>query len=147
MCGPIFLSFFIFQKTFAENKKNLQGSKSEFLSPPALKADEYAIFLDESYQVFKTKKFQGLELSEDCVKNNKPKCLAFEFAQIKPKNLTVKYEGYNNFAAIHCASVNGKNLIALDSKNNQYNFCQFSDKSLVNSWSMYYKSFPNKPIK
>lgn len=120
----------------------IKQKQSEFPSPPIFKDDEYAIFLDESYKVFKTKKIEGLEISENCFKGNKPKCESYEFAQIKPKNLSIKYQGFNNMASIHCEAIGGRNLLALDNKKNHYNFCKFGDQSLVNSWSMYYKHFP-----
>ena len=122
-------------------------SKDQFPSPPQIKDDEYAIFIEDAYQVFKTKNFEKLELSESCFKNAKPKCEAYEFAQIKPKDLSIKVPGLNNKSAIHCEAIGGRNLLALDNKNNQYNFCRFGDGSMVNSWSMNYKHFPQNVIK
>ena len=121
--------------------------KTEFAVPPQFKDDEYAIFLDESYKIFKTKKFEKLELTEACfAKSARPKCMAYEFAQIRPKKLEMKAPGLNNMSAIHCDEVGGRNLLALDNKNNQYNFCRFDDGSMVNSWSMHYKFFPAKTV-
>ena len=77
-----------------------------------------------------------------CFKNSKPKCEAFEFSQIKAKKLIMRNEGLNNLAAIYCEAIHGRNLLAMDSKNNEYNFCRFGDGSMVNSWSLYYKHFP-----
>lgn len=121
--------------------------KDTFPKPPSFKDDEYAIFIDESYQVFKTKKFEKLELSASCFKGSKPHCQAYEFAQIKPKDLSIKVPGLNNKSAIHCEAVGGRNLLALDNRNNQYNFCRFSDGSMVNSWSMNYKHFPQNVVR
>lgn len=128
-------------------KKSAIASPSQFPEPPKFKDDEYAIFIEDAYQVFKTKKFEKLELSESCFKSAKPKCQAYEFAQIKPKDLSIKAPGMNNKSAIHCEAVGGRNLLALDNKNNQYNFCRFADGSMVNSWSMNYKHFPQNAIK
>ncbi len=132
------------KQTASTNRANSQTS---FPVPPKIKDDEYAIFIEDSYLIFKTKKFEALELSEICFKSSKPKCEAYEFAQIKPKDLSIKVPGMNNKSAIHCEAVGGRNLLALDNKNNQYNFCRFSDGSLVNSWSMNYKHFPQSIIK
>ena len=137
----------------ASSKKNVASGDfasvktSDFATPPQFKNDEYALFLDDSYKIFKTKKFDRLELSEGCFKKAKPACLALEFSQIKPRKLELKAPGMNNMSAIHCEEVGGRNLLALDNKNNHYNFCRFNDGSMVNSWSMHYKHFPNKSVK
>jgi putative hemolysin len=127
--------------------KSDTASQNQFPPPPKFKDDEYAIFIEDAYQIFKTKKFESLELSESCFNSKKPKCEAYEFAQIKPKDLSIKAPGMNNKSAIHCEAVGGRNLLALDNKNNQYNFCRFADGSMVNSWSMNYKHFPQSAIK
>jgi len=133
-------------------KKAIEPNKAattpdHFVQPPKFKDGEYAIFIEDVYKIFKTKKFEKLEISESCFKNDKPHCEAYEFSKIKPKDLSVKVPGLNNTSAIHCEAVGGRNLLALDNKNNQYNFCRFSDGSMVNSWSMNYKHFPQNIIK
>lgn len=132
-------------KKVLESKKTA-ASPDHFAQPPKFGNDQYAIFIEDSYQVFKTKKFEKLEISESCFKNDKPHCEAYEFSKIKPKDLSIKAPGMNNTSAIHCEAVGGRNLLALDNKNNQYNFCRFSDGSMVNSWSMNYKHFPQTNI-
>lgn len=127
--------------------KSDNATMNQFPEPPKFKDDEYAIFIEDSYKVFKTKKYEKLELTEGCFKGTKPKCEAYEFSQIKPKDLSIKAPGMNNKSAIHCEAVGGRNLLALDNKNNQYNFCRFADGSMVNSWSMNYKHFPQNLIK
>ena len=122
-------------------------NKSDFPVPPTFKNDEYAIFLDDSYKIFKTKNFEYLELTDSCFKKSKPSCMAYEFSQIKPKKLEMKAPGVNNMSAIHCEEVGGRNLLALDNRHNQYNFCRFDDGSMVNSWSMHYKHFPNTTVR
>ncbi len=109
---------------------------------PALKSDEYAVFTDEAYKIFKTKKYEEFELDMSCFKKAKPDCVAYTMAQVKPKKPVFKHESINNIAAIHCADISGKNLIALDSKKREYNFCLFKDGSMLNSWSAYFKYNP-----
>lgn len=133
-------------KKVQDSKKALE-SKDNFPQPPKFSDDEYAIFIEDAYQVFKTKKFEKLEISESCFKKDKPQCEAYSFSQIKPKDLSIKVPGLNNKSAIHCEAVGGRNLLALDNKGNQYNFCRFSDSSMVNSWSMHYKHFPSNLVK
>lgn len=134
-------------KKYLDTSKKMEVKKNSFPEKPSLKNGEYAIFIEDQYKIFKTKKFEEIDLTDECLKSGKPKCQAYEFAQIKPKNLSVKYPGFNNFSAIHCDAVGGKNLLALDDKNNHYNFCRFGDGSMANSWSMYYKHFPAKQVK
>lgn len=157
------ISLFLFQLSFAQGtagraktagavtkpveQKNAASSADPFPKVPSFKDNEYAIFIEDSYRIFKTKKFETLELTESCfAKSSQPQCEAYEFAQIKPKNLAVKVPGMNNTSAIHCEAIGGRNLLALDNKNNHYNFCRFGDGSMVNSWSMNYKHFPPSSV-
>lgn len=131
------------KRTTANAGSKKKAPVDTFPKPPIFKDNEYAIFIEDAYRVFKTKQYEKLELSDNCFKASpKPNCQAYEFAQIKPKDLSIKVPGLNNISAIHCESIGGRNLLALDNKNNQYNFCRFSDGSMVNSWSMNYKHFP-----
>jgi putative hemolysin len=129
------------------NQKDLATAQKKFPVPPKILKDQYTVFFNDKYEIFKTKKFEKLELTESCFKNKKVTCQAYEFAQIKPKSLEIKSPGMNNMSAIHCEAVGGQNLLALDYKNNQYNFCRFGDGSMVNSWSMNYKHFPSNLVR
>ena len=114
---------------------------------PKLNSDEYAIFIDQSYKIFKTKTFEKLELSENCFKKTKPDCIAFSVSQSKPGPVKITTEGATNLAAINCANLGGKNLIGMNSKRDQFNFCRFEDGSMITSWSMYFKYNPTPVIK
>lgn len=142
-----FVFIFNFESLAQQVKDVAKNPSKGWVEVPQFKDDEYAIFIDDNYKIFKTKNFEKFELIDTCFKKNKPNCLAYKFAQIKPKNLQIEHEGFDNLAAIHCEKIGGKNLIALDNKKNHYNFCKFNDGSLVNSWSMHYKHFPNLNIK
>lgn len=115
--------------------------------PPALKPDEYAVFYNDQYQVFKTKKQDKLEFSTNCFKNNKLDCEAFRLSQLKNVKLAIKDPEMQNWGALYCDAIFGRNLIALDQKGNQYNFCRFQDGSMVNSWSLYFKAYPINTVK
>lgn len=114
---------------------------------PKIKKGEYAILLDDNYQVFTTTTYQKLELSKSCFKTAKPKCMAYSVSLEKAHPVKLKNSDANNFAAHNCANVGGKNLIALDHERNEYNFCRFSDGSMVTAWSMYYKTNPAPVVK
>ena len=111
-----------------------------------LKANEYTLNYGENKsKTFTTVLYDGLLLSGDCFKDKKPKCQAFAKTtttlNTKPQeNLKSPY--HNNLGAIHCELMGGKGLIAKSSSNDESDFCQFEDGSMVSSWSSYYKTHP-----
>ncbi len=109
---------------------------------PKLKPDEYALFLDDRYIIFKTKKTDELELDLSCYKKNKPDCLAYAMSKKKIENVQIEHPAMNNMAALNCAKAEGRNLLAIDSRHNEKDFCRFSDNSMVSSWSLYLKNNP-----
>ncbi len=128
-------------------KPETTKEQRKYTAIPKLKTGEYAVFIDEAYKIFKTKIHEEFELETSCFKKDKPECDAYTFAQVKLKNVNIKHEALNNFAAIHCANITGKNLIAFDADRKEYNFCFFKDGSMVNSWSVYFKYRPVPEIK
>lgn len=135
---------FAFAQTGSEPKPMAQPN---FPQVPALKAGEYAVFVDKGYEIFKTKEVNELEFDTSCFKVGKtPSCEAAKAAAV---TTPPKYATENMFhpAALYCEARGGKNLIALDHKKDEYNFCRFKDKSMVNSWAMYLKHNPKKTIK
>lgn len=135
---------FAFAQTESEPKPMAQPN---FPQVPALKAGEYAVFVDKGYEIFKTKEVNELEYDTSCFKAGKtPSCEAAKAAVLATPP---KYKQENLFhpAAQFCEARGGKNLIALDHKKDEYNFCRFKDRSMVNSWAMYLKHNPKKTIK
>lgn len=146
----VFVSLFFSTNTDAKNEKKSKTSPNKATTYPAvpkLQNDEYAVFINDKYRIFKTKTYEELELDSSCFKNSIPNCEAYKLSQLKTKGPVLKHESMNNFAAVHCADINGKNLIALDKDRNEYNFCLFKDGSMVNAWSMYLKHNPVPVIK
>lgn len=119
--------------------KNLNSQAIQTLAHPkipVLKKGEYAVFITDAYVIFKTQKFENLELDTKCFKSKKPQCEAYAMAKIKPKDIQ-SLGGATNLAAINCENMNGRNMIAVDMQHNEFNFCRYKDGSMVNSWSMY----------
>jgi putative hemolysin len=135
----LMLTCFISIEMFAAAQSKKQ---TEHPKPPQLKSDEYALFLTDKYIVFKTKKTDQLEFDLSCYKKNKLDCLAFEISKNKIKNVQIENPGMNNMAALYCAKAEGRNLLALDHRRNEKDFCRFSDNSMVSSWSLYLKFNP-----
>ena len=118
------------------------------IKKPTLKKGEYAIFLDEKYEIFTTVIHNKLEIESKCVKKNGVyDCLAAKSDSL-PKVKTVEV-GFGNYhpAANYCNEIDGKNLIAIDHNHSEVSFCRFSDGSIVDSWSLHHKLFPIKVIK
>ncbi|KHD88562.1 MAG: hypothetical protein OM95_08645 [Bdellovibrio sp. ArHS] len=94
----------------------------------------------------KTKKYEevkiftqdGLKISSNCIKKGKPDCEALRVglgsAKEKPQGPVL-----GNPAARYCAAFNAGNRILKDEKNNEYDYCVFSDGSMIDSWSLYYR--------
>lgn len=121
---------------------NLYNKKMSDYKPtafPKISPGEYAIYIDGRYEVFKTKTFENLELDLKCFKSGTPKCEAYSFSQMKPTSSDLEKNKIVNFAAAHCHAIYGVNLVALDHKKNEFNFCRFKDGSMVNSWSVFIK--------
>lgn len=102
-------------------------------------------YYDSSTKVYKPIQViekDGVTISKDCLKSGKMKCQAWD-AVLNKKALTptpgVGVVG--NPAARYCHDYNANNLIVLDAKKNEYDYCVFSDGSMIDSWSLYYKHF------
>lgn len=117
---------------------------------PKLKPNQYSLSFDNKTTVFSTQIHQGLLLSQNCFKGKTPNCQAYtksiETTNTKPQD-NMKSPYHNNFGAIHCELMGGKGLIAKTSTNDDSDFCQFPDGSMVSSWSAYYKTHPQVQTK
>lgn len=114
---------------------------------PALKAGEYALYSNGAYKVISTFEVEGLKLDSSCQPKaaKKPTCEAF---QIGLNGKAKKNQGFNGSPASQfCSDLGGVNLIALNELKQEFNFCEFKDGSLVNSWSLYDKRNPKLIIK
>lgn len=88
---------------------------------------------------FTTVEIQGINMSETCSK----KCTALN--KLKPSKLKINnpipsLAGHP--ASKLCTALEGMNRVVTNDKNQQYDFCEFKDKSMVDSWGLYYKHFP-----
>lgn len=141
-------------KKGTDKKDNLKSDDMSKKKPvveikkPALKKGEYAIFLDEKYEVFTTVEYNKLEIDSKCAKKNGVyDCLAAK-SDTLPSNEKIRIlPGQTSPAANYCLSIGGEGLIATDYKNDELSFCKFSDKSMVRSWSLHHKLFPLSEIK
>lgn len=110
-----------------------------------LKENEYSLDQNNKIKIFATTLFEGLLLSSDCFKSKskKPTCDAYtkslKTPPIKAEDAT-ESPYHNNLGAIHCKLIGGTGVIVKSHQNNESDFCQFKDGSLVSSWTAYYKT-------
>lgn len=132
-----------YKKTDSKSDGKTKKQTVVEIKKPNLKKGEYAIFLDEKYEIFTTVEYNKLEIDSKCVKKNGVyDCLAAKSDSL-PKVNTVEV-GFGNYhpAANYCNEIDGKNLIAIDYLKDEVSFCRFSDSSMVKSWSLHHKLFP-----
>jgi len=123
-------------------------SKGGFPPVPALSKGQYAVFIDDAYQVFTTQKHQNLEISSSCFKGGQVlECQAFQLSKIKPPPFESPHELMNNSAALNCLALGAKSLTVLDDQKRELTFCRFPDKSLISAWSLYYKHHPRQLVR
>jgi putative hemolysin len=142
----LLINFLVLPFAFAQDEAKPMAQPN-FPPVPKLNKGEYAVFVEKAYIVFKTKEVNELELDTSCFKaGNTPNC---EAATAASNKTAPKYKRENLFhpAALFCEARGGRNLIAIDSKHDEFNFCRFKDNSMVNSWAMYNKYNPKKIIK
>ncbi len=119
------------------------------VSLPTMKADQFALYNQGHYQIFSLLEVDGLKLDESCKSKLKPTCAAYQVGINGKVNHQVNHKNgeFNGSPASQfCSDLGGANLIALNSQKQEFNFCEFKDGSLVNSWSLYYKRNPKNVI-
>ncbi|MFV3407676.1 DUF333 domain-containing protein [Bdellovibrio bacteriovorus] len=99
----------------------------------------------KKYVVVSVLDYQGLTLSESCLKNGKMNCDAWKAAQTKLDVAKTPNVGViGNPAARYCLSHKALNRILLDAKKAEYDYCVFPDGSVIDSWTLYNKHFSKK---
>jgi uncharacterized protein len=94
----------------------------------------------------KIQEYNGLKLSQDCFKENIPRCEAFT-AATKSTKLSSSASGIAGHPAARlCRERGGVNRIIGDPRNKQYDYCQFKDGSMADTWSLYYFTYPQPKI-
>jgi uncharacterized protein len=80
-------------------------------------------------------KYNDLLISDNCIQNNK--CDALKIFKASPKSIKLSNVIQGNYAGAYCKKLQGTILILIDEKKNEYEFCQFKDKSLISAWKLY----------
>lgn len=96
----------------------------------------YLMRLNEGQKDVLIQKLQDIDVNEICFKSSE-KCL--KRISEKPKVEVKSTLTAGNPASLYCQSIGGKNLILEDKKRNEYDFCEFTEGYVVNSWHIYKK--------
>ncbi len=139
--------FLAFNLEAAENTK----AKAQKVTPTAtksvsLKENQYSLDKDNKITVYTVKDYDGLTLTSNCFKKNKPNCQAYTsgLKKVDTQNTKPVTQYNNNMGSIHCSLIGGKGVIVKSHTGGESDFCLFKDGSMVSSWSAYYKIFPQK---
>lgn len=84
-------------------------------------------------QEIQIKPFQGLKVNQKCIDLN-DKCMALLSTKIKLIVKQTKIAGHP--ASKVCQAKGGYSIILKDNKKNEYDYCTFSDGSMVSSWDL-----------
>ncbi len=114
-----------------------------FVSAQAL---DLKYFNNGSYQNVKIESFEGFKINSTCLASKPPKCQAYLATKIKlPLSKSpLPVEGHP--AARYCLDHKALNRILLDKDRKQYDYCLFTDGSLIDSWDLFYYNFPKQVI-
>lgn len=117
------------------------------ISPVELWADSSNLkyFRNGTYVDVKIIRVGKSKVSANC-KNSM--CQALKVANgnsLKSKISGAPFTG--NPGANYCWDVGAKSKILEDQKNNQYDFCEFPDGSMIDAWNLYSKHYPTQRVK
>lgn len=107
---------------------------------PKVPPGGYVIFLNDKYETLKVKKKNNRIFSENCAQD----CAAEKALLVKKPFPKPVHSAMQNPAAQYCGAVGGKNLLAVNERGGEENFCRFNDNTFVNSWDLFYSRFPKE---
>ncbi len=100
-------------------------------------AKEFALDTGEKIIKYNIVKVNNISVDDKCAKDIQ-KCMAYKAvkkkAKIPAKSETATLIGHP--ASKKCLNKGGAPLVLTDKLNNEYDFCIFKDKTLVNSWDI-----------
>lgn len=102
-------------------------------------AEVYTMALPEKKIKIETQSHSGIEVTKSCFpkKSKVPKCDAYNALSEKVTVQKPDMPLAGHPAAFYCGSAGGHNRILKDSENNEYDFCEFKDGTMINSWNLY----------
>ena len=134
-------SFILLQLLLSSALAHAQKEVVSKIAKPKLKDGEIAIFFNSKYSVIRIKELNGLKFDEATI--SRPSSDAIKATKTKLSFPSAPHSAMQNPAAQYCSEHGGQNLIAISSSGGEVNYCRFKDRSLINSWDLFYKHFPN----
>lgn len=95
------------------------------------------LLLEATKQKFKVEKLEGLQVNGECLKAREA-CLAM-LAKAPAPIPKGPENTVGHPASKYCHAKGGASVILIDVKHNQYDYCLFQNKYLVDSWDLYRK--------
>lgn len=92
------------------------------------------------------KRFNNFLINDVCMKNPGT-CLALAKTKELPPPSKKDFPIAVHPAAERCVLLGGKNIILQNAKNEDLDFCEFKDDSLIDSWELYYAQTPKEKMK
>lgn len=105
---------------------------SLLLFSPIIFAEDFS----NQKEVFHIEMQKNIHVSADCLK--KADCLALKSLTEKIKDSPPQNGLLGHPASRFCKDAGGLNIILKSKKNQAFDFCQFKDLSLIDSWDLYY---------
>ncbi|MBC7398035.1 MAG: DUF333 domain-containing protein [Bdellovibrionales bacterium] len=106
-------------------------------------ADIFRYSSDGKYVDIKINIYESIRLNENCFAKEKPNCLAYKASKVLATNETPsKTDTIGHPASRNCGSRNGSSRILITKDDKQFDYCQFADGSMIDSWDLYYRNYP-----
>lgn len=90
-------------------------------------------------------KIEQKTISVDCEKNKN--CLAIKALDKKELKINSNLKQAGNPASDFCESIGGHDVVLKTSEAKEYDFCTMTDKSMIDSWELYYAHHPKNEYK
>ena len=116
-----------------------------WMSPSYASTLSLRYFVNNKYTNVNIVQVGDLKVNELC--RNLSNCKAIAIAKGKPIQAKESTGStFFNASSSYCWDVGAKARILKDAKNNEYDFCVFSDGSMIDAWNLYSKHYPVKSI-
>lgn len=117
-----------------------------FFLNTAQAVDVLKLYDGKEYKPLKVKEHQGLIYSESCFAKPLAKCEAYKHSLKKAsEKVSAKNNLAGNPAARYCLNTGGDNRL-VKSEKGEFDYCLYSDGTLVESWGLYNKFHPPSTI-
>ena len=93
----------------------------------------------KSYDKVVVQEYQGLKISKNCFKKNKPSCMAWSAVKKPVRKNSSPTELLGHPAAIYCGNQKALDRIYKSADQSETDYCVFADGSSIDSWDLYYK--------